>query len=843
MGTPRFGAVAATLPNGDMLVAGGQDASGNALSSAEIYDPGTNSWTPTASMSTARVYAAAVTLSDGDVMVAGGQDGSGTALASVELFDPSAQTWSAFSPMPTARWMAQGVSFPSGGWEIAGGQGASGDSSTGESYQDGYWGYYAFGPADVVGAAIAPDAATYSVAEFGGSDTATGDVVASAESVTPNGTLTESALPDMTTPRFLATATAMPGNRVLVAGGATSTSGTPALDSAAIYNEDSSTWSDAAPMPSPVYGAVSAVLPDGQVLVAGGSSGSQATDSAELFTGPALPQPQLEPVSLTSAWDSCSACGPTDGTYVHVGDELDAFAMVAGPDTSEQFQWQRCTATCVDIPDPKSSSVWGDAYIVTPGDIGASIRVVVTASNSYWSRTESSQTVGPVQPLGVHLGVMYTTPPLMLDPYANGESIPVLRDSSSGPGSVHYVIWAPRIGVVPPVVVHRGTVTFASGQAEAYIQLWFGDHGVPILYPALNVSLSDSSPLGVTAPAQVTLPIGSEPLGDYTRDPLNPLALPKAPTASDPLAGADLFVDRTGTAVAHAAEGLGYTNRREAALLDEIVDQPDVTRFGTWNGNYPGPAAQSFLQRVQQQEPGTVPMLATYKLVDSHVTHPECGTWADPPTTQAEYHEWITNLAEGIGAQPAVLFLEMDSLITVGCLSPEGLKIRLAELRNAINVLQDDPHLVVYLDAGAADAVPATRMAHLLEQAGISEIQGFFLNSTHFDWTSKEIKYGEEISKLTGGKHFVINTAENGQGPLVPKDRAKNGNEILCNPPDRGLGPLPTTHTGHRNLDAFAWIANPGVSGGICGPDQPAGGVFSIPLALSLVKHANFKVR
>jgi endoglucanase len=278
-------------------------------------------------------------------------------------------------------------------------------------------------------------------------------------------------------------------------------------------------------------------------------------------------------------------------------------------------------------------------------------------------------------------------------------------------------------------------------------------------------------------------------------------------------------------------------------MLNEIVAQPNVTRFGTWNGNYPGAAVSAFLDRSSRQEPGTVPMLATYKVVNSKLTHAQCGHWSDPPATQAEYHEWITNLAEGIGDRPAVLFLEMDSLITVGCLSPQGLAIRLNELHDAINVLSNVPHLVTYLDAGAADALPAKKDAGLLKSAGIAQIQGFFLNSTHFDWTRKEIKYGEQISKLTGGKHFVINTAENGQGPLVPRHRGKNGNEVLCNPPGRGLGPLPTTHTGYPNVDAFAWIANPGVSGGACRPGVPNGGVFSTTLALGLVRHANFRVR
>ena len=111
----------------------------------------------------------------------------------------------------------------------------------------------------------------------------------------------------------------------------------------------------------------------------------------------------------------------------------------------------------------------------------------------------------------------------------------------------------------------------------------------------------------------------------------------------------------------------------------------------------------------------------------------------------------------------------MDSLITVGCLSRHGREVRLHELHDAINILSKLPRVVVYLDAGAADALPAQETARLLRRAGVAKIQGFFLNSTHFDWTSREIRYGEQISRMTGGKHFVVNTAENGRGPLRPE--------------------------------------------------------------------------
>ena len=121
-------------------------------------------------------------------------------------------------------------------------------------------------------------------------------------------------------------------------------------------------------------------------------------------------------------------------------------------------------------------------------------------------------------------------------------------------------------------------------------------------------------------------------------------------------------------------------------------------------------------------------------------------------------------------------------------------------------------------------------------------IQGFFLNSTHFDWTSHEIRYGEEISRLTGGKHFVVNTGENGRGPLTPPDRVHQGNEVLCNPPGRGLGPKPTTNTGYPNVDAFAWTSNPGESGGACVPGAPPTGTYWPAYALELVQNADFSV-
>jgi endoglucanase len=231
-------------------------------------------------------------------------------------------------------------------------------------------------------------------------------------------------------------------------------------------------------------------------------------------------------------------------------------------------------------------------------------------------------------------------------------------------------------------------------------------------------------------------------------------------------------------------------------------------------------------------------MIATYRLVDGH-----CGNWADPPADQASYHRFISGFADGIGNHRAVLFLEIDALITAGCLSPYGVAVRMGELRDAINVLTARcPGLIVYLDAGAGDALPAWRTASLLRRAGVAKIAGFFLNSTHFEWTDHEVRYGEAISRMTHGKHFVVNTGESGQGPLRPPDVQAQGNEVLCNPPGRGLGPPPTAATGIPNVDAFAWTSNPGESGGACGGGAPPAGQYWPAYALMLVQNAHFTV-
>jgi N-acetylneuraminic acid mutarotase len=98
------------LADGKVLVAGGLE-SGNdqALASAELYDPQTGAWSAIQGMLARRTWHMATLLPDGRVLVAGdrGEDlsapGLEERLSSAELYDPASGTWSA-----TARMLAKG---------------------------------------------------------------------------------------------------------------------------------------------------------------------------------------------------------------------------------------------------------------------------------------------------------------------------------------------------------------------------------------------------------------------------------------------------------------------------------------------------------------------------------------------------------------------------------------------------------------------------------------------------------------------------------------------------------------------------------------------------------------
>ncbi len=100
MNAARTGHAATLLTTGQVLAAAGEN--NTQLTSAELYNPATRTWTTTGSLHATRVQHTATLLQNGQVLVAGGQNGS-TFLASTERYNPSTGAWTTTGSLHTAR--------------------------------------------------------------------------------------------------------------------------------------------------------------------------------------------------------------------------------------------------------------------------------------------------------------------------------------------------------------------------------------------------------------------------------------------------------------------------------------------------------------------------------------------------------------------------------------------------------------------------------------------------------------------------------------------------------------------------------------------------------------------
>ena len=425
---------------------------------------------------------------------------------------------------------------------------------------------------------------------------------------------------------------------------------------------------------------------------------------------------------------------------------------------------------------------------------------------------------------------------------AGAATITVVRSDARGHGEVRYGVWYDQSA--RPYLEYEpvsGVVDFEDGQREATFQIPIHDDGDVENNETVKLGIYGSYPMQIAEPSRARLTIVDDDTIASDRDVLNPLGLSPAPTNGNPLQGARFFVDEEWGLANRVADSLKHRDPATAAKLRVIADQPETKRFGSWTPN-PKHEIATFLQRAQATDPGAVPLISTYRL-----KHLQCGHVSDSLAETAAYKRWYQEFAQGIGNHKVVLFYEIDALITAPCLSHNGLKVRIDEVRSAIATLSSLPHAVVYVDAGAGDAHDKGFMARMLRWVGVQRIQGFFTNSTHQDWTRKEIRYARWLVRRLGGKpHYVINTAANGRGPLIPKSRVKHGNSIRCNAPGRGLGPRPTSNVPaqYRNLDGFFWIGNPGRSAGRCvrSARAPPTGAFWLDYALELIRNADFRI-
>ncbi|MCV7097633.1 glycoside hydrolase family 6 protein [Mycobacterium kubicae] len=299
---------------------------------------------------------------------------------------------------------------------------------------------------------------------------------------------------------------------------------------------------------------------------------------------------------------------------------------------------------------------------------------------------------------------------------------------------------------------------------------------------------------------------------------VNPAPAVRLAADANPLAGMPFYVNPNSAAMRAAQQA--------------NPPSPELTTIANTPQSYwivPGSSAATVAKYSgDAAAAGALPVFTLYG-----IPHRDCGSFAAGGFgSGAQYRGWVDGIAADLGSSPAAVIVEPDALAMADCLSADQRQERYDLIRYAVETLTRDPAAAVYVDAGHLRWHSAEDMAARLNQAGVARARGFSVNTANFFTTEDEIGYGEAISGLTNGSHYVVDTSRNGAGPAP--DSALN----WCNPSGRALGAAPTAATGGAHADAYLWIKRPGESDGTCDKGDPPAGTFVNQFAIDLARGA-----
>jgi Kelch motif len=281
------GGSATRLANGQVLLAAGYNPGFTSapafIATAELYNPSTGQWSPTGTLPSARRYQAAVLLPNGQVLVAGGQDSSFSSIADAALYNPATGSWQTTASMhenraaPVAELLGNGTVLVAGGLNYSNGS-FVGSLASAEIYN----------PSTGKWTATATMPSTGSL----GSMLSNGDVLVVRDAFFNPATgawAATGAFPNSAHTIGPSTATLLTTGDVLLTGFRSTYNDTPTLNETVLYNSSTNSYSTAASMNSPRWGDSATLLPNGHVLISGGyvkavGIGVQYLSSAELYT-------------------------------------------------------------------------------------------------------------------------------------------------------------------------------------------------------------------------------------------------------------------------------------------------------------------------------------------------------------------------------------------------------------------------------------------------------------------------------------------------------------------------------------------------------------------------------
>ncbi|HUP70375.1 MAG TPA: kelch repeat-containing protein [Acidimicrobiales bacterium] len=409
MGTPLYGPTAVLLPSGRVLVAGGcatDAAPCDPLRSAELYDPGSGTWTPTGSMATGRVQHTATLLHDGRVLVTGGKVGA-VDQAGVEFYDPETGTWSPGNPLvyPRAAHTATllwdpncsepGLDEPAGN-DCGSVLLAGGTQQNDEIYDPrtarsraipttlgrrGHTVTVISGPAC---ATAAPPVYCGAVLLAGGVDNSGSP--SSSVQLFERGALQLRQVGSLAMARFAHSASVLPDGRVLVAGGQ---GAGEILASSEVYDPAEQRWRPGHDLNSKRAHHSTARLADGRILATGGNNDA----SAEVLVVDAAPVPALSRVH--------PAAGSSSGERLVVinGANLSPLRVVRFGDRDAQVVFSDESA----------------AFVIAPAQPRRQVQLTVATAGATSSLVPFSYTPGGWTRTGILTGSYLTHDAAVLD--------------------------------------------------------------------------------------------------------------------------------------------------------------------------------------------------------------------------------------------------------------------------------------------------------------------------------------------------------------------------------------------------------------------------------------------
>ena len=393
------GATATCLKDGRVLIVGGNVTEDQ----SEIYDPGTNTFQLTGALQSPRFSHSASLLKDGRVLIAGGQylvTGGSQSISTCEVFDPQTNSFLTTGMLLHDRATHGAAVLPDGRVLVLGGlytttsPGYAAPLASAEIYDPNTGVFSATGnmgqPRSSLGPVGLPVLSNGKVLVIGGWYDS---VLAATELFDPSTGqfIQEGSLPIQ---QCLATATLLPDGLVLLTGGVnwnTTIQHYSTTSNSYLYDPTTAVFTPAADLNLPREEHTATLLPNGQVLIAGGTDVETNTisQSAELFSrGVVLPSPVVN--SFTS-----------DRTTIHNGESVNL-----------------------------SATYFGGIGIITPGYLlisnGSSVNVfpttttvyTITVTNAGGARATSTVliNVGPGMPVYISVGGFNVSQPPAMTP-------------------------------------------------------------------------------------------------------------------------------------------------------------------------------------------------------------------------------------------------------------------------------------------------------------------------------------------------------------------------------------------------------------------------------------------